>query len=112
MGEGTLKDEKAAFNWYQEASDSGNVNAQYALAKRYLSGDGVQTDPAVALRWFLKAAEQGHPDAQYSAAKLLQKGLGTEKDPKAASLWYEKRRCRATRTRNTTSPACSTRAKA
>ena len=43
-GEGTTRNEVAAFNWFLEAAEAGSLPAQRAVATRYEVGQGVAVD--------------------------------------------------------------------
>lgn len=59
-------------------AQTGNVDAQYALAVCYVNGEYVEKDLEEAAKWFLKAAEQGHSDAQLSLGRMYLDGLGVD----------------------------------
>lgn len=48
-----------AFNWYHQAADENNPQAQFNLALMYEYGKGVNIDHKKASKWFSKAAAQG-----------------------------------------------------
>jgi TPR repeat protein len=67
------------------ATNFGDPNAQYDLARMYLDGVGVDKDAAQAARWLHLAAEKNHAEAQALLGQLLftgrdgvpsQRGLG------------------------------------
>ncbi len=67
------------------ATNFGNADAQYDLARMYLDGIGVNKDAAQAARWLHLAAEKNHAEAQALLGQLLftgregiarQRGLG------------------------------------
>lgn len=67
------------------ATNFGDPNAQYDLARMYLDGVGVERDAAQAARWLHLAAEKNHAEAQALLGQLLftgrddvppQRGLG------------------------------------
>ena len=49
--------------WLRKEADSGNPEAQFALAAKYRTGSGVAKDGAQAANWLRKAAQQGHAGA-------------------------------------------------
>jgi TPR repeat protein len=76
---------------YRKAAETGNVNAQLALAQLYLRGDGVAKDLAEAARWYREAASKNNDaNAQYALGVLLDRGIGVEKDPIEALLWFQR----------------------
>ncbi|NNE36711.1 MAG: sel1 repeat family protein, partial [Gammaproteobacteria bacterium] len=107
LGEGTEKDPREAMVWFtrateqgnQEAaqnlarlyrlgSDSGNLDASYALAIIYLNGlNGEQEVPA-ALYLLETAAQSGHMPSKNKLHEIYSKGrYGIAQDPEKASLW-------------------------
>jgi TPR repeat protein len=67
------------------ATNFGNADAQYDLARMYLDGLGVNKDATQAARWLHLAAEKNHAEAQALLGQLLftgrdgvarQRGLG------------------------------------
>jgi hypothetical protein len=62
-GTGVAQDYVKAAQWYREAAENGDPNAQYNLGTMHYHGRGVSQDSAEAARWFRKAAEQGDADA-------------------------------------------------
>jgi len=67
------------------ATNFGDPNAQYDLARMYLDGVGVEKDAAQAARWLHLAADKNHAEAQALLGQLLfagrdgvprQRGLG------------------------------------
>ncbi|OLP95009.1 Long chain acyl-CoA synthetase 7, peroxisomal [Symbiodinium microadriaticum] len=79
-------DAREALHWYTLAAQSGNAEAQSALALLLEDGaDGVDQDPAAALTWHLAAAEKGNAVSQYCAACRLSSGGDVE----AAHHWLQ-----------------------
>src|SRR5436305_6550150 len=58
-GEGTEKNLKKAFYWYQKAAKNGNKNAMNNLAICYENGEGTEKNLEKAFYWYQKAAENG-----------------------------------------------------
>jgi len=65
----------------------GDADAQYNLAKIYLSGDGVRTDPVRAVRWLSLAARKNHVDAQATLGEVLVFGQGVRALPEKGYMW-------------------------
>jgi predicted aspartyl protease len=57
--------------WVQREADSGNPDAQMAVATRYRTGSGVPKNPTLAAQWLDKAAAQGNPRANLALARAL-----------------------------------------
>ena len=88
-------DEVEALALIKESANSGSVEAQYELGRRYESGDGVLRDSSEAAKWYLKTAEHGISDCNdYKYAlklgEIYKKGLGVTKDNDEAIKWYRK----------------------
>jgi TPR repeat protein len=62
-GQGTTRDEYAAFNWYKLAAEDGLLEAQYQLGMMYLQGEGVTARNEEAMKWLWHAAARGYPQA-------------------------------------------------
>ncbi len=69
---------------------SGNIIAQYQLARLYDTADIIVANPVIAAQWMEKAARSGHVKAQYHYATMLEQGRGLSKDLSGAVLWYER----------------------
>ncbi len=68
--------------FHYAATNFGNPNAQYNLARMYLDGIGVTKDPAQAARWLNLAADKNHAPAQALLGHLLfngQPGIASQK---------------------------------
>ncbi len=72
------------------AAATGNAQAQFIVASRFLDGEHVDRDFAQAAQWYAKAASAGLAPAQYRMATLFERGKGVDKDIKQALTWYEK----------------------
>lgn len=77
------------FETIRAAAQSGDIEAQYKLAGRYLSGHGVARDPQEAVEWYRKAAQRFHFGAQFALGALYEKGDGVRHDYLRAAEWYE-----------------------
>jgi len=75
-----------AENILEYQAGQGDIQAQYDLARRYLSKS--KYDEAAQL--FKLAAEKGHVQAQVALGLLYQKGVGVEKNPVHAVQWFQK----------------------
>lgn len=70
----------------ERAAQRGDVDAQYALGARLLSGDrGV--DDARAAAWLSRAAERGNGLAQLELGRLYRSGVGVKADYVKAYVW-------------------------
>jgi localization factor PodJL len=69
---------------------TGDANAQFVVATRYLNGENVSPDAAKAAYWYGRAAVAGLAPAQYRMATLYERGTGVERNMQAALSWYER----------------------
>ncbi len=65
------EDFAAALRYYRMASDQGDPDATYSIARIYEYGLGVPLDLRAATLWYDTAAHQGHPKAADRAKNLL-----------------------------------------
>jgi len=80
-------DYRTAFEEWRNLAETGDAEAQTALAGLYLDGLGTAVDAAAALRWYRRAAEQGEPVAQQSLGDLYGQGRGVARDLVSAYVW-------------------------
>ncbi|MBD5355432.1 MAG: SEL1-like repeat protein [Bacteroides sp.] len=78
----------AAANWYRQAADNGNAEAQYQLGNMYFEGKGVSKYQEVALDLYYKSAEQGNINAIKKIGDMYYDGIGVDKNSPAAAEWY------------------------
>ncbi|KRE16915.1 hypothetical protein ASE63_14480 [Bosea sp. Root381] len=71
QGLGVPPDQKVATEWYERASERGDINATYALAMALLDDASGRRDPDRAGTLLRRAAEAGHPAANYNLALAL-----------------------------------------
>lgn len=76
----------------QRQAQSGEAQAQYQLAVRYLRGDGVEKNEAQAVTWLEKSAAQHNADALYVLGSLYAHGNGVTEDKNKAIEFYDKAR--------------------
>ena len=88
QGDGTVKDDGAAFKWIHQAADQGLAAAQAQLATLYIKGEGTETNLVEAVRWAREAANHGQPNAQYILATLYATGQGVPLDKVEAYAWF------------------------
>jgi TPR repeat protein len=72
------------------AANNGNVEAEFALGRKFSLGHGVVVDHVLAYRWYRKAAEKGHAQAQCAVAGYYQKGEVVAQDFVSAFSWFSK----------------------
>lgn len=78
----------AKFEHQKPLAETGDVEAQFALAEAYRTGAGVAADPAKAVKWFTEAANRGHVEAQYRLGRMFEKGDGIQPNATRAAEWY------------------------
>jgi len=69
-------------------AETGDLKAQYELARLYHLGDFGTRDLAQAFAWYSKAARKGHAGAQYYLGVLYARGEYVRQDYFRASEWY------------------------
>jgi len=96
-GDGVRQDSYQAIRWMREAAEHGNLNAQKALGRLYLTGlEEMGSDPAEAEKWLMIAASRGDKEsgkllAEASAAKQSEQSYYTWKNrwrPVFYGYWY------------------------
>jgi uncharacterized protein len=80
-----------AAKWYRQAALSGNMEAQFLLAKLVSKGvPGLETSVEDGFKLLQSAAEKGYAPAQNELGLKFQKGQGVNANPAEAARWYEK----------------------
>ena len=67
---GVKKDMPKAVEWWHQAAEQGDVEAQYNLGMFFFKGDCGKQDKKEAVKWLRKAAEQGCEEAKDALRKL------------------------------------------
>lgn len=75
---------KQVFFWLRVAAELGDVDAAFALAEKYETGDGVAASHRHALHYLTRAAMMGHEEARVALAHRYYVGDGVEKNVAAA----------------------------
>lgn len=73
----------------QQAAESGDANAQFALGIHFSSGSRIPHF-AQAAHWYRKAADQDHALAQFNLGQMFAHGQGQPQDEAAAVRWIRK----------------------
>lgn len=89
-GDGCVKSNATAFQWFLKSAQQGFSTAQYVVGDRYEKGRDVVQDVSKAIEWYTKAAEQGHITAQLRLCWLYANGKGVPKNDAEALVWYLK----------------------
>ncbi|MFM0306042.1 tetratricopeptide repeat protein, partial [Paraburkholderia sediminicola] len=89
VGQGVVRDDDIAAQWYRKAADQGYAAAQNRLGYAYLKGLGVPQNDALAVQWMTKSAEGGYAPAQDNVGVFYEYGLyGLPRDVDRALEWY------------------------
>jgi len=67
-----------------------SAEEQFALGKKYFTGEGVPLNQEKGVYWLTKAAEQGYDAAQGMLGICYYFGNGVLKDEKEAGKWFAK----------------------
>lgn len=90
-GDGVVKNDAAALEWFEKAADSGNGQARAVLGELTASGwGGLKQDEVAAARLMEKAALDGVVPAQAEWGTVLMEGKGVGKDPAKGLSWVAK----------------------
>ena len=75
---------KTAVEYFSQAAEEGDAQAQYRLGECYFFKKGVRRDYKKAAYWSEKAAQKGVASAQYLLGACYYKGKGVKKDAREA----------------------------
>lgn len=75
-----------AFTEWRRLAESGDIDAQVALAGLYQAGLGAPRDDRAAARWYERAAQRGNMVARLNIGDLYSRGIGVARD--RALAWY------------------------
>lgn len=88
-GDGVARDTYKSLVWMRKSAERGNVDAQLALGRFYLSGlEEMGADPAEAESWLTAAAGQGNAEAK----QLLAQAQQAKRDDEAWRRWVDAHR--------------------
>jgi uncharacterized protein len=90
MGTTAAASEAFTLDSARAAAAQGDPQAQYYLAKCYLSGDEFSRDNVTAAKYMLQSANQGYAPAEAGMGSLYARGLGVTQDFSEALQWYRK----------------------
>ena len=77
-------------DYFGQAVEKGNANAQFNLGFAYYLGEGVEQDDKEAFRLYQLSADQEFPVAMFAVGECYYLGRGVEKNLEAAAKWYQK----------------------
>jgi TPR repeat protein len=80
QGAYAVGDHERALNFFRDAAQAGNADAQFYTGLMYAEGEGTRRSYAEAAKWYEMAAAQNQPDALYALAKLYVIGSGVPSD--------------------------------
>jgi uncharacterized protein len=88
-GDGVRRNSYEALKWMRDAADRGDLKAQTAVGRLYLSGlEEMQSDPQEAEKWLSMAAGRGDKDAE----ALLAQASAAKKTEQDYQRWVRLRR--------------------
>ena len=79
---------REAIDYWHQAADKGDHQAEYRLARAYIDGQSVERDFTAAAKYLKPAAQAGVALAQFEYATLYDNGWGVEKSKNVAAKWY------------------------
>ncbi len=85
---GVQLDYAKAMEYYLQAAEEDNADAQAQLGYMYQNALGVPADYAKAMEWNNRAAQQGNAQGQAQIGYLYQNGLGVPQNLAEAGRWY------------------------
>jgi len=71
-------------------AETGDIDAQVELGRRYVQGIGVGRNDAEAAKWLQRAADQGNAQAQFNVGVMYERGIGVGADLARALDYYRK----------------------
>jgi len=71
-------------------AEQGDADAQWDLAKMYISGQGMPQDDSKGVEWMRKSAQNGNADAQAALALRYGMGVGVPQDQSEGVKWWQK----------------------
>jgi hypothetical protein len=86
-GDGIRQNSYRALTWMRDAAERGDLNAQKALGRLYLTGLGeMGSDPGEAQKWLSITASRGDKEA----SKLLKEAVEARKSEQEEYLWHKR----------------------
>lgn len=74
----------------KKSAQSGDIDAQKQLARRYAFGDGIPQNDAEARFWYSRAADSGDTATQIGLASLYYDGRGVGQNYNQAFIWFNR----------------------
>ena len=88
-GQGTDRNAKEAFKWFEKAASKGYERAEYKMGYLYFRGEG-DKNATKAYGWLKRAADKGYSPAQFYLGKIYATGNGASLNYETALDWYKK----------------------
>jgi uncharacterized protein len=88
-GDGIEKNLNQAYEYFQKASDLGNLESTYLLGKIYLSDKTIYYNPKKAYNTFVEAAKKNHAKSQLMIGKFFLMGEVVDKDYEKALYYFK-----------------------
>ena len=85
----TYADFAKASQYFHEAADANNAEAQYIIGSLYYTGRGVYQSYTEAAAWWEKSALNGYVKAQSDLGEMNYRGKGIPRDYTKAIKWFE-----------------------
>ena len=86
---GKLEFEYRPVQWYKQAAEQGNAQAQYQLGWMYEKGEGIEKNIDKALEWYRKAATQGQKMPR-SALPNCHRKINKWRLPNSLQVWKKR----------------------
>jgi uncharacterized protein len=88
-GDGIAKNLNQAYDYFQQASDLGNVESTYMLGKIYLSSKTKYYNPKKAYNTFIDASNKNHAKSQLMIGRFFLMGEIVDKDYEKALYYFK-----------------------
>lgn len=89
-GDGVVKDDKIALQWYEQAAAKDHTKAEVQLGYLHAHGFGTKLDFVESNRWYRRAALKGDTTALHNMGLQALHGQGTTKDATMAAMWFRR----------------------
>lgn len=84
------KNFEEAFQYFEQAANAGNIEAQWHVGEMLFHAEGVRPDTVKSVAWIRKAAENGLAIAQTQLGNAYFAGSGIDKDFNEALKWIKR----------------------
>ncbi len=82
---------RAAFPWYEKASNQGHIKAKEVLGNMYIKGKGTEKDPMKGVRLLEESGDLGNKDVYLQLANIFNYGIkGVNFDKSKYKKWFIK----------------------